>query len=187
MTIEKRRPGRPPKNPRPNPEVREAAGAREEVVRTAPRGERKRTRKGGVGSDRLHIPRELIPEGVDLQWVTNSVIGSPAPQQRMAFEVNGWRPVTPDMFDGRFDGMFMPKGYKGEIEIEGLVLMERPMELTLEARTEERQNAMGAVRTQESRLKKGDLEGVTLDTQHPSARANTYLTKTVESGIIPNE
>lgn len=140
-----------------------------------------RTRKGN-GTDRLYIPQEMIPAGIDLQWVTNSILGQPSPQQRMAFEVNAWEPITPDMFDGRFDGMFMKKGHIGEIEVDGLVLMWRPMELTLEARAEERQAAMNAVNVQNSKLRSGHLDGVTLDTQHPTARANTRVQREMVSG-----
>lgn len=145
-----------------------------------------RTRKG-TGTDRLHIPQEIIPDGIDLQWVTDSVLGQPAMQTRIAFEVNAWEPVLPSMFDGRFDGMFMPKGHKGEINVDGLVLMWRPMELTMEARAEERQAARGAVVAQEAKLRGGNLDGVTLDTQHASVRANTRLTREIIPGMpIPN-
>ena len=140
-----------------------------------------RTRKG-VGTDRLYIAPEMIPAGIDLQWVTNAVLGQPAPQLRMAYEVNAWEPVTPDMFDARFDGMFMKKGHKGEIEVDGLVLMWRPMELTIEARMEERQAAVNAVNVQNNKLRGGHLDGVTLDTQHPTARANTRVQREILSG-----
>ena len=146
--------------------------AREEEVRP----KKVRTRKGG-GTDRLHIPPEMIPDGIDLQWVTDAVLGQPSPQTRMSYEVNAWEPVTGGMFEGRFDGMFMKKGHEGEINYEGLVLMWRPMELTLEARAEERAAALQAVGRQEAKLKSGQLDGVSFDTQHPSARANTRLTK----------
>jgi hypothetical protein len=32
--------------------------------------------------DKLRIAKELIPEGMDLQWVTDSVFGQPTPQRR---------------------------------------------------------------------------------------------------------
>lgn len=120
---------------------------------------RVRTRKG-AGNDRLHIPREMIPEGVDLQWVADSVLGQPDVQGRMAFEVNGWQPVTPDMFDGRFDGVFMPKGHKGEINVGGLVLMERPLELTLQARAEERHAARQQIGIETNKMVSGNIDGV---------------------------
>jgi hypothetical protein len=187
MTVSKngKKIGRPSKVSRM--EVRQNEG-REEPIRTAPREKRQRLQKYGDGQDRFSIPREMIPEGLDLQWVAYEILGQPAPQERIRFERNGWRAVTPDMFEGRFDGMFMPKGHRGEICVEGQVLMERPMELTMEARREERVAAMNAVGVQERRLQAGQLDGVTLDTQHPTARANTRLTRTVEAGIpVPDQ
>lgn len=141
--------------------------ARIPVRETAPRAEperepvraKVRTRKG-TGTDRLHIPQQMIPEGVDLQWVTDSVLGQPAVQDRMAFEVNAWEPVTPEMFDGRFDGVFMPKGHKGEINVGGLVLMHRPLELTLEARAEERNAARMQIGVETNKMISGNIDGV---------------------------
>lgn len=179
----KRGPGRPSlRATEIRPEVR-ADPVRPEDVRP----KKVRTRKG-AGTDRLYIPPELFPEGVDFQWVTNTVLGAPATQVRTSFEVNAWEAVTPDMFDGRFDGMFMPKGYTGEIEVDGLVLMWRPLELTLEARAEERQAARLAVNVQENKLRGGQLDGVTLDTTHPSARANTRVAREVMPGMaVPQD
>ena len=179
--VVKKKPGRPKK-------VREVEVRNEPVREVTARGEkRQRLVRYDASQDRLHIPREMIPAGTDLQWVAVEVLGQPNPQERVRFEQNGWRAVTPDMFDGRFDGRFMPKGHKGEIVVEGLCLMERPMELTMEARAEERAAAQLAVGIQERKLTSGQLDGVTLDTQHSTARANTRLTRTVESGIMVPE
>jgi hypothetical protein len=76
--------------------------------------------------DRLRIPPHMIPEGMSLQWVTNTVLGQPVQQHRAQFEKKGWTPVHQEDFDARFDGMFMQKGADGEINYEGLVLMARP-------------------------------------------------------------
>src|SRR5262245_42749559 len=77
-----------------------------------------------VDDDRLKVPKDVIPDGMDYLWVTDSILGQPWPQRRARFERRGWRPVP----SSRHDGMFMPKGYVGEINVDGLVLMERPME-----------------------------------------------------------
>lgn len=157
--------------------VENRAEARPEPVREV----RTRTRKGG-GTDRLHIPQSMIPDGIDLQWVTVAVLGQPAPQIRMSYEVNGWRPVNGQSFGGRFDGMFMPKGHAGEINVEGLVLMERPMELTIEARAEDSKAAREAVRAQERQFKTGRIDGVNPNMLSPDA-PNSYnrLTREIVS------
>jgi len=152
--------------------VREAE-VREEPVRKT----RQRVRKSGA--DVLHVPQNLIPEGMDYQWVTSEILQQPSHTTRAGFEINGWEPVPAT----RHDGMWMPKGFKGEINVGGLVLMERPMELTLEARQEEREMARQAVGGNTRSLSSGEIPGVSLDTQHPSARKVTGLTREVIRGI----
>lgn len=171
--------GRPPK-------IRET-DIREEPAREPVR--KVRTRKGS-GIDRLHIPRDMFPEGIDFQWVADSVLGQPATHERMAYEVNAWEPVLPDMFDGRFDGVFMPKGHKGEINVGGLVLMWRPLELTLEARAEENAAARMVMRTEEAKMRGGQIEGVNpqiLDANNPAAKAKSFIRRErIPSMPIPN-
>lgn len=138
-----------------------------------------RTRKG-ANVDQYHIPLELIPDGIDLQWNTDTVLGQPTIQERSRMEAQGWEPVTPDMWEGRFDGMFMRKGHQGEINVGGLVLMWRPIELTLEARAEELGAARQARFTEEKKITSGAPDGVDpnfMDSQHPKARAQNFLRK----------
>ena len=158
---------------------------REEEIRPT---KKVRVRKGGGMTDRLYIPPAMIPEDIDLQWVTSELLGMPTVQSRQGFEINGWEPVSGQMWNDLFDGMFMPRGHRGEINVGGLVLMWRPIELTLEAREEDRQAAMSAVHRHEQTLLGGAIKGVTLDTSHPSARAKTRLTREVVSGMpIPKD
>lgn len=134
---------------------------------------RQRLRKGAASTSPTHIPQELIPDGIDLAWVTDSIHGQPTPRERMAFEINGWQPVTPDMFGGIFDGMFTPKGYKGEINVMGQVLMERPLELSIEARQEEYNEAIRAKVRTETTLRNGEIPGINgrgYETKHPTVR-----------------
>lgn len=165
-----------------------AVETRPEPVRPEPK--RVRVRKGGMGVEKLHIPKHMWPDGVDLQWIVDTIHGQPMYQERMGYEINGWQPVTCDMFQGRFDGMFMPRGHKGPISVEGMILMERPMELTNEARAEERNAAKQAVSVHERKIKSGQIEGATdlADTSHQSARANTRINKEMLSGVnIPRD
>ena len=66
-------------------------------------------------------------------------------------ELNGWEAVPlsrhPEL---------MPRNWQGNtIEVGGLVLMERPLIFTQEAREEERRNARDAVLTKESQMREG--------------------------------
>lgn len=166
------------------------ADVRPEPVRETVRDEperRQRLRKGIANTSPTHIPREMIPEGVDLQWVTDTVYGQPDVQGRQSFEINGWKPVTPDMWGGLFDGMFTKKGHKGEINVMGSVLMERPMELTMEARAEEAQQAVSARVAAEAKLRGGDFDvSDRFETDHKTVRAITKVGRDGERVQIPD-
>lgn len=126
----------------------------------------------------------------DLQWVTDSVLGQAAPQKRMAYEINGWEPVTPDMFDGIFDGMYTRKGHTGEINYEGLVLMYRPMELTEEAKKEDADARDAAMRAQRSMVMNGVIPGLGngMDAMHPTAAPKQTFRREVRAPMdIPTE
>lgn len=137
--------------------------------------------------DKLHIPRDQIPEGMDLQWVTDSVFGQPQPERRAQFEKRGWTPVHQEDFDGRFDGRFMARGKDGEIKMDGTVLMARPLELTQKAKLADRRAALEQVAVKEQGLIGGDIKGVPLDTQHPSALKSNKISKSFERITIPED
>lgn len=137
--------------------------------------------------DKLHIPRNEIPENMDLQWVTDSVFGQPQPERRAVFEKRGWTPVHQEDFDGRFDGRFMAKGAQGEIKVDGSVLMARPLELSLQARRADRRAALEQVSVKEQGLMGGDIKGVALDTQHETALRSNKINRSFERISIPEE
>ena len=120
--------------------------------------------------DRLRINPDLIPEGMSAMWVTDSVLGQGVPQHRSEFERKGWTPVHQDDFDSQFNGMFMPKNAPGEINVEGLVLMMRPVEMTMKAERAAKLKAYNQVALKEHALRSGDIPGVA-EARHPSATA----------------
>ena len=93
--------------------------------------------------DQFEIPRDiregLEREGWDLQWNVKTVLGQENIAQQMRDMEAGWRPIMADREE--FKGRFMPDGWTGPIERDGLILCERPMQLTEEARREDRINA----------------------------------------------
>lgn len=170
--------------------IREAE-VRSEPVREDTRGEPKKKVRARKGSNvnEFHIPPHMIPEGIDLQWNTDSVLGKPEPHMRSTMAQQAWEPVTGDMWGGRFDGMFMKKGHQGEINVGGLVLEWRPIELTMEARAEELSAARHARRTEERKMVTGAVEGVDPNFMDHSdrggvARANTFVKR--EFGRVPS-
>ena len=125
--------GRPPKA-RVEPErvaVRQIATGRIEALG---RNGQVLTRKRTAHGDIFHIDQRIIPDDWDYQWNPYTVMGEVQVSSQIAMAENGWRPVPAE----RHPGIFMPEGHKGHVIRDGLILEERPMELTLEAREEER-------------------------------------------------
>lgn len=171
-----------------------ATPIRETVSETAA-PKKTRLRKGAAARSLLDLPNEIVAAvrdqyGQDLQWVTDSVLGQAAPQARNAFEINAWEAVTPDMFGGIFDGMYTRKGYQGEIIYDGLVLMYRPYELTVEANAEDERARNDAMRAQQNMIKGGVIPGLAsgFESQHPSALAGNTFNRTVKPPMdIPTD
>lgn len=131
---------------------------------------------------RLGIAKEHIPDGMEYLWVTASVYGQPQPQRLARFQRQGWAPVPAS----RHDGMFMPKGWQGYIEVDGLILHERSKKICDMARAHERKKAIQQRQTKEAQLLGGDV-GSTLDSRHPSALRNNKINRTYERLEIPEE
>jgi hypothetical protein len=175
-----------------------ATAIREAVEEATPNKPKKtRLRKQAAQRSLLDIEASIVnmineQYETDLQWVTDSVLGQAAPQNRMAFEINAWEPVTPDMFGGVFDGMFTRKGHTGEIIYDGLVLMHRPMELTKEAQAEDRAARDGAMEAQRNMVMNGVIPGLNtnggFESMHPTAAGKQTFRREVKPPMdIPTE
>lgn len=134
-------------------------------------------------NDRLKVAKELIPDGMDYLWVTGAIYGQPQPQRLARFQRQGWVPVPAS----RHDGMFMPKGHPGYIEVDGLILHERSKKISDMARAYELKRARGQIRAKEAQLLGGQMDGVSLDSQHPSALRANKINKSYEKIEIPDE
>ena len=97
-------------------------------------------------SDPFAIPEDLTEADWDRQWIRVSVHGWEDVDNQVGMQENGWRPISANR--PGWEGRFMPPGYKGAIQKSGLMLMERPMSLTEEARAEERRVTKGQTETQ---------------------------------------
>lgn len=181
---EKPRRGRPPKRLLEREEMRDPE-IKPYKMRATPNWETMDP-IGEATPDRFRINPDLIPDGLDAQWITDSVYGQSVPQHRSEFERGGWTPVHQDDFDGQFDGMFMPKGKQGEINVDGLVLCVRPKQLSLKAKRINDRKAREQVAIKEAALRGGDLP-VSLDPTHPSALRTNKVEKTLERVVIPQD
>lgn len=108
---------------------------------------RQRKRKGVQSNDRFHVDKDRIPAGTSYEWKRHTVLGQSDPAYNVEMREQGWEAV-----DASRHPEFMPDGYTGPIVRDGMILMERPIELTQEAEAENRQRAFLEVRQKEEQL-----------------------------------
>jgi hypothetical protein len=111
--------------------------------------QRIRRRRGGAGQDNpFELPVEQIPEGSSYEWKRWSNVGAQDPFYIASMRDQGWEPVDPKRHPN-----WVPPGYNDPYILKGgMILMERPMELTQEANREARQAAQAQISFQEQRL-----------------------------------
>jgi hypothetical protein len=136
---------RPPM--RPEASVKEES-PRERAARRA--AELKAHRNGDLddGTDEFFVEPGVIPDGWTYEWKTKTVLGAEDPAHQVKLARDGWEAVPasrhPEM---------MPAGYTGvEITRKGMVLMERPAEITEEVRRIEARRARLQVKAKEEQL-----------------------------------
>ena len=131
-------------------EIRPPMREEDPRVRAARRAAEVRNHVGSMdeGTDDFFIPQEMIPPGWSYEWKRKSVLGQEDPAYAVSLARKGWEPVPADRHPS-----FMPDGARfATIERKGMVLMERPLELTEEAREIERKRARAQVRQKEQQL-----------------------------------
>ena len=147
-TATPRRPGRPRNADRQPAHVAPAAEAREPEHVPEHNRVRTRQRSSSMNQDMFYIPVDEIPEGSSYEWKRHSVVGQEDPFYIAQLREQGWEPVDPKRHPN-----WLPPGYSMPAIIKhGMILMERPIELTNEARAESRQMANKQIREAEQRL-----------------------------------
>ena len=111
---------------------------------------RTRRRSSSHNQDEFYIPVEEIPDGLSYEFKRVRVMGKEDPFYLAQMREQGWEPVPSSRHP-----TWVPPGYTEPNIIKGdQILMDRPMELTLEAQGEARQQARQQVIEAEQRLGK---------------------------------
>jgi hypothetical protein len=98
--------------------------------------------------DKFYIDPAIIPPGWSYEWRVHSVFGKVDTSYQIELAQKGWQPVPASRHP-----QLMPAGYGGgTIDREGQVLMERPLEITEEAKARERGKARKQMRDKEEQL-----------------------------------
>lgn len=98
------------------------------------------------GGNKFDIPDDVKEPGWSYQWIRHSIYNSTDHSEVAQMKRAGWREVHPDALGGYFREQ-TPEGQNCIID-EGLVLVERPMTMTIEAQQEQVENANRHYRAQ---------------------------------------
>lgn len=131
--------------------ARQAAREEDPRMRAAARAEEIRKHRSGQNLDeldRFKIETSVIPDGWTYEWKRRTLLGKEDPAYQVELARQGWESVPLS----RHPEMMPPDWAHGTIERDGMILMERPSELTSEARDVELRRAKNQVRAKEQQL-----------------------------------
>lgn len=132
------------------PEMRNPVRGETPRERAAKRAAQVREHIGSLdeGNDEFYIDPNIIPDGWSYEWKNKTVLGAEDPAYAVGLARKGWEPV-----DASRHPEMMPAGSKdAHILRKGMILMERPAELTDEAKRIENRRARDQVRVKEDQL-----------------------------------
>lgn len=135
---------------RPNmrPEATVGETPRERAKRVIEEARRHSVDPSEDGTDEFYIDPDIIPEEWSYEWKTRTILGAEDPAHQVALARKYWEVVPASRHPE-----LMPMGYKGvEITRKGMVLMERPLELTREAEATALRRARSQMRDKEAQL-----------------------------------
>lgn len=122
--------------------------------------------------DKFHIDPSLVPPGWSYEYKRKLLVGQEDPSYMNSLYRNGWEEVA----QSRHPNILVEQG--------GMVLMERPKELTDERQAANTRLARNAMRAKEEQL--GMAPSGTLPRDTPNARAASHIRRTYEPGPIPD-
>lgn len=166
------------------PEVRAELRGDSPADRAAQRVAEIRKHRAGLdldNEDKFFIDQRIVPEGWSYEWKRKSIYNQEDPSYQIRLADGGWTPV-PTNRDERHRAL-MPTGTYNTIERDGMILMERPLELTDEAKALELRRARNQVRSKEAQLNSTPDGTLSRD----DSRVRPQVKKSYEAMPIPNE
>lgn len=131
-------------------------------------------------ADKFFIPPDSIPQGWTYEWKRWRTYGKEDPTYEVEMARRGWEPVPA----GRHPEL-VPSNWTGDhIEMDGMILMERPEEITREFRELERRRAMSQVRAKEEQL--NDAPPGTFERVDAKGKSTTKVAKSIAPMAIPD-
>ena len=161
--------------------MRESLREEDPRARAAKRTAELRNHLGSMdtGTDDFYVDANSIPDGWTYEWKRKTVLGAEDPSYQVALAHAGWEPVPAN----RHPEMMPSSMTYSNIERKGMILMERPAEITAEVRQRDLINARKQVRVKEQQL--SSAPDGTLTRDHAQAQPN--IKKSYSPINIPKE
>lgn len=101
-----------------------------------------------AGNDDFYFDVSQIPDGWSYEWKRHTTYNAQDPAYQVQLAQMGWEPVPAARHP-----LMMPVGYAGAyIERKGMILMERPEEITRRVRARDERSALDQVRMNQEKL-----------------------------------
>ena len=174
----------PVSNPIPRGDMRAAMREESPKERAARRAAEIRGHRGSMdeGTDEFWIDPEMVPEGWTYEWKRRFLVGQEDNTHMVALARDGWEAVPVNRCAKH--RAYMPHDWQGTtIERKGMIMMERPSELTEEVRQRNLFRARKQVRDKEAQLA-GTPDG-TMTRDDP--RVRPQIKKGWEAMPVPKE
>ena len=133
------------------------------------------------GNDEFYLPLDIIPDGWSYEWKRYTVLNAQDPSYQVALAQTGWEAVPasrhPDLMPLNWD--------RSHIERKGMILMERPLEITQEMKRRDDKNARDAVRQKAEQL--GQAPAGHFERTKGRGVSSVELNRGYESGMLVPE
>lgn len=131
------------------------------------------------GVDEFYVSPDQVPDGWTYEWKRRTVYGQEDPAYQVALARTGWETVP-----ARRHPEMMPAGWKGDtIERKGMVLMQRPKEITERIEELDRRKARNQVKAKEQQL--AAAPPGTMEREFSDPRTRPSIKKSFEAMPIP--
>lgn len=131
-------------------------------------------------ADKFYIPKDSIPQGWTYEWKRWRTYGKEDPTYEVEMARRGWEPVPASRHRE-----LVPSNWSGDhIEMDGMILMERPEEITEEFRKLERKKALQQVRAKEEQL--NEAPPGTFERVDGKGKETARVKKTIAPMAIPD-
>lgn len=139
------------------PDVRPDMRQEDSRTRAARRTAELRDHRGSMddGVDKFYVDPRDIPDGWDYEWKRKTLLGKEDPAYAVKLARDGWESVP----TSRHPHMMPDGGRYPTIEQDGMILMERPKEITEESRARALRDARAQVSNKERQLNEAPGSG----------------------------